>query len=79
MGLTLGSVQSVSDAHNGVFYGPGEFVSPFGPNQFCGTLRQAIVKKEKNGRPKVVGIKKVHRCIVPRTAFVTFTVTYSAT
>ncbi len=79
VGLTLGPVQSVSDAQNTVFYGPGQFVGPFGPNQFCGTLRQAILKKEKNGRRKVVGTKKVHRCIVPRFAFVTLTVTYSAT
>ncbi|MGH2895796.1 MAG: SIMPL domain-containing protein [Solirubrobacteraceae bacterium] len=79
VGLTLGSVVSVSDAQNNVFYGPGQFVGPFGPNQFCGTLRQPIFKKEKNGRRKVVGTKKMHRCIVPRFAFVSLTVTYSAT
>ena len=79
VGLTLGSVQSVSDAQNTVFYGPGQFIGPFGPDQFCGTLRQPIFKKEKNGRRKVVSTKKVHRCIVPRSAFVTLTVTYSAT
>jgi hypothetical protein len=70
---------SQSAVQNSVFYGPGQFISPFGPNQFCGTLRQPIIKKEKNGRRKVVGTKKVHRCIVPRSAFVTLTVTYSAT
>jgi uncharacterized protein YggE len=79
VGLTLGSVVSVSDADNSPFYGPGEFVGPFGPNQFCGTLRQAILKKEKNGRRKVVGTKKVHRCIVPSFASISLTVTYSAT
>ena len=78
VGLTLGPVVSVSDAQNSVFYGPGVFVGPFGPNQFCGTLRQPIFKKGKNGRRKVVGTKKVHRCIVPRFATVTLTVTYSA-
>jgi hypothetical protein len=56
-----------------------EFVSPFGPDQFCGTLRQPIFKKAKNGRRKVVGTKKVHRCIVPGAATVALTVTYSAT
>ncbi len=79
VGLKLGAVQSVSDAQNSVFYGPGQFIGPFGPNQFCGTLRQPILKKEKNGRRKLVGTKKVHRCIVPRFAFVTLTVTYAAT
>lgn len=78
VGLTLGTVLSVSDAQNGgVFYGPGPFFGPFGPDQFCGTLRQPIFKK-KNGKRKVVGTKKVHRCIVPPTAYVTLTVTYSA-
>jgi uncharacterized protein YggE len=79
VGLTLGSVQSVSDAQNSVFYGPGEFVSPFGPDQFCGTVHEPVFKKETNGRRKVVGTKKVHRCIVPAVASVTLTVTYSAT
>jgi len=79
VGLTLGPVQSVSDAQNSPFYGPGQFVGPFGPDQFCGTLGQPRFKKEKNGRRKVVGFKKVHRCIVPRNAFVTLTVTYAAT
>ena len=79
VGLTLGHVVSVSDAQSGgVFYGPGPFFGPFGPNQFCGTLRQPIFKKGKHGRRKVVGSKKVHRCIVPRFATITLTVTYSA-
>lgn len=80
VGLSLGSVVSVSDAQNSGFYGgPGQFLGPFGPNQFCGTLRQPIFKKQKNGRRKVVGTKKVHRCLVPRFAYVILTVTYSAT
>jgi hypothetical protein len=78
VGLTLGAVESVSDAQNGPFYGPGPFFGPFGQNQFCGTLRQPIFKKGKNGRRKVVGTKKVHRCIVPRFAYISLTVTYSA-
>ncbi len=78
VGLTLGPVVSVSDAQNSGFYGPGQFIGPFGPDQFCGTLRQPIFKKGKHGRHKIVGTKKVHRCIVPRFAIVTLTVTYSA-
>jgi hypothetical protein len=78
VGLTLGSVMSVSDAQNVPFYGPGPFIGPFGQNQFCGTLRQPIFKKGKNGRRKVVGTKKVHRCIVPQFATISLTVTYSA-
>ena len=78
VGLALGAVQSVSDAQNSGFYGPGQFFGPFGPNQFCGTLRQPIFKKGTHGRRRVVRTKKVRRCIVPRFAFVTLTVTYSA-
>ena len=77
-GLTLGAVISVSDAQSGNFYGPGNFFfGPFGPNQFCGTLRQPVFKVVK-GHRKVVGTKKVHRCIVPRFAYTTVTVTYGA-
>jgi hypothetical protein len=79
VGLTLGSVVSVSDAENTPFYGPIEFIGPFGPDQFCGTLRQPIIKKGTNGKHRVTGFKKVHRCIVPRNASVTLTVTYAAT
>jgi hypothetical protein len=78
VGLTLGAVVSVSDAQNLPFYGPGQFIGPFGPDQFCGTLRQPIFTKGKNGKRRLKGLKKVHRCIVPRTASVTLTVTYAA-
>jgi hypothetical protein len=78
VGLTLGSVVSVSDAQNGGFYGPGPFFGTFGPNQFCGTVRQPIFKKGTKGRRKVVGTKKVHRCFVPPFAYVSLTVTYAA-
>ncbi len=78
-GLTLGAVISVSDAQSGNFYGPGSSLfGPFGLNQFCGTLRQSVFKVV-NGHRKVVGTKKVHRCIVPRFAYTTVTVTYAAT
>jgi hypothetical protein len=81
VGMTLGSVISVSDAQtNGGFYGPGPgpgFFGPFGPGKFCGTLHQPIFQGVPPHR-RVVGSRKVHRCIVPRFAYVTLTVTYSA-
>jgi hypothetical protein len=77
--MTLGAVLSVSDVQNSPFSGPGPFFfGPFGPDQFCGTLRQPIFKKGTNGKRKVVGTRKVHRCIVPSAASVTLTVTYLA-
>jgi uncharacterized protein YggE len=76
VGMTLGTVVSVSDAQNS-FYGPGPFagIGPFGPGQFCGTIQQLMGRPVKGQKPK---FKKVHRCFVPRFAFATLTVTYSA-
>ena len=76
-GLTLGPVMSVSDAQTNGYYGPGAFFGPFGPNRFCGTLRQPIIKRTGH-RVKIVRFKTVHRCIVPAFAFTTLSVTYSA-
>ena len=78
-GLTLGAILSVSDAsnNNGFAYGPG-FYGLFGPNQYCGTVRRPILKVV-DGKRKVVGTKKVHRCFVPPFAVTVLTVTYSAT
>jgi uncharacterized protein YggE len=74
VGMTLGSVMSVSDSQSGpgYFFGPG----PFGPNQYCGTAQQPVGKPVKGKKPK---FKKVRRCIVPRFEFLTLTVTYAAT
>ncbi|MFL5864162.1 MAG: SIMPL domain-containing protein [Solirubrobacteraceae bacterium] len=77
VGLTLGTVLSVSDVQTNGYYGPGEYFGPFGPDQFCGTIRQPIFKRVANKR-KVVGTKKVHRCFVPGVAYTTLSLTYSA-
>jgi len=77
-GLTLGPLVSVSDQQSNGSSGPGAgFVGPFGPGQFCGTVRQPIFRQGKHRR-KLVGFKKVHRCFVPPFASTTLTVTYSA-
>jgi uncharacterized protein YggE len=79
VGLTLGGVLSISDASNGGgYYGPGPFFGPFGPNQYCGTVRRPIFTHVKGHRRHLTGFKKVHRCFVPPFAFVTLTVTYQA-
>ncbi|HET6867775.1 MAG TPA: hypothetical protein VFH80_17795 [Solirubrobacteraceae bacterium] len=75
VGMTLGNVISVSDAQNGFFYGPGT-IGPFGPGQFCGTVRRPVGKPVKGQKPK---LKKVHRCFVPAFASASLTVTYAAT
>jgi hypothetical protein len=77
VGLTLGSVESVTDVVPQGGYGFGSFFGPFGPNQFCGTIRQAVFKGVRKHR-KVIRFKKVHRCFVPQFEATTLTVTYSA-
>jgi uncharacterized protein YggE len=79
-GLKLGAIISVSDAQSnngfGYYGGPG-FFGPFGPNQFCGTVSQPVIKVV-GGKRKRVGSKRVHRCFVPPFETTTLTVTYSA-
>jgi uncharacterized protein YggE len=75
-GMTLGNVISVSDQAANGFYGfGGPFLGPFGPNQYCGTFQQLIGRPAPGQRPKT---RRVHRCIVPRFAYSTLTVTYAA-
>ncbi|MBV8911574.1 MAG: hypothetical protein JOZ05_00890, partial [Acetobacteraceae bacterium] len=62
------------DAQNG-FYGPGQLAGPFGPGRYCGTVRQVVGRPVKGKKPT---FKRVHRCFVPRFAFVTLSVTYAA-
>jgi uncharacterized protein YggE len=79
-GLTLGPLLAVSDASTSLLgpFGPGGLISPFGPGKFCGTERRPVFKRVGN-RLKVVRVRKVHDCYVPRFATSTLTVTYSAT
>jgi hypothetical protein len=78
-GLTLGPVVSVSDVQTGPgYYGPGPFIiGPFGPHQFCGTVRRPVFKVV-GGKRKVVRVRRVHRCFAPPFEVTTLTVTYSA-
>src|SRR3954469_17711290 len=57
-GLTLGAIQSVDENLNNGFYGGYGFYTPFGPNQYCGTVTRRV---KKNGHRVS---KKVHRCYV---------------
>jgi uncharacterized protein YggE len=78
--MTLGTVISVSDAQTNGYIGPG-YIGPgfiggsFGPSQYCGTIQQLVGRPARGKKPK---FRKVHRCFVPRFAFTTLTVTYSA-
>lgn len=82
VGLTLGTIISVSDVQNnnvGGFSGPygGGGFGRFGPNRYCGTERRPVFKIV-NHLHKLVRFKKVHACIVPPYQATTLTVTYNA-
>jgi hypothetical protein len=80
-GLTLGALQSVSEAPaSPIFYGPfgpGYEDGPFGPEKFCGTVRRPIFRTV-HGKRKLVRTVKERRCIVPRTETVQLSVTFGA-
>jgi hypothetical protein len=70
-GLTLGAIQSVDENVNNGFYGGYGIYTPFGPNQFCGTITRRV---RKNGHRVS---KKVHRCFVPPFVTTTVAVTFA--
>jgi hypothetical protein len=81
-GLTLGAITSVSEAPSFPYYGP--FGAPyglqgtFGPGKFCGTIRSAHLKRDRNGRTRRVLGKRHRVCRFPHTLNVSLTVTFAA-
>jgi len=78
-GLTLGPIVSISDAPASP-YGPffGTY-GTFGPDRFCGTLRTAVFRRDKNGKRVRVRTRSRHTCRVPATVTSSVTVTFAAT
>jgi hypothetical protein len=77
-GLTLGGVESISDAPASP-YGPFGFYGSFGPDRFCGTIRTSVFKRGNDGKRHRVGTRTRHTCRVPPTVTSTLTVTFAAT
>jgi hypothetical protein len=50
----------------------------FGPDRFCGTIRTAKFKRDKNAKRKRVGTRTRHTCRVPPTVTSTVMVTFAA-
>jgi hypothetical protein len=68
-GLPLGELVSIAEASfTPPFYfsGPLNQDGSFGPGEYCGTVRRAIVHRDANGRRKVVGTRSSRVCRVPR-------------
>jgi hypothetical protein len=51
--------------------------APFGKDRYCCDERRAIVRRDANGRRRVVGSHKVHVCRPPRFVLVNL-VTFAA-
>ena len=81
-GLTLGAVQSVEEVQNQFpFYGPGgpnAYPAPFGKDKYCGDERRPRVRRDANGRRRVVGTRTVHVCRPPQFVIVNLSVTFAA-
>jgi uncharacterized protein YggE len=67
-GIALGKLISIAEAAPSPFYYPGAYGEDgtFGPGKYCGTVRSAIVRRDAQGRPHVVGRRSRHTCRVPR-------------
>jgi hypothetical protein len=78
-GLTLGPIVAISDAQASQ-YGPFiGFYSRFGPDRFCGTVRQSVFKRSKTTGKRVrVGSRSRHICQIPPTVVSSVTVTFAA-
>jgi hypothetical protein len=78
-GLTLGPIVAISDEQASP-YGPFVgFYSRFGPDRFCGTVRQSVFKRSKTTGKRVrVGSRSRHICQIPPTVVSTVTVTFAA-
>jgi len=76
-GVTLGDLLTISIAPANP-YGPFCYqFGPFGVDQYCGDRRVAIVRRDANGRRRVVGRRTRHVCIVPPRVVQQVTVTYA--
>ena len=76
-GLTLGELVSISNAPSAP-YGPFAYsLGPFGPGRYCGNRRQPIVKRDAQGRRKVVGHRTRRLCVVPPRVTQQVTLTFA--
>ena len=75
-GVTLGGLVSLSNATGS--FGPfGYPLGAFGPDRYCGNRRQAIVRRDAQGRRRVVGRRTRRVCIVPPRATQQVTLTFA--
>jgi uncharacterized protein YggE len=66
-GIPLGALISIAEAPASPFFYPGPFGEDgsFGPGEYCGKVRRAIVRRDANGRRKVVGTRTTRVCRIP--------------
>lgn len=81
-GFALGTILSIAQQGTGPFGEPlfeiGAF-GPFGPGDFCGTIRRPIFRRDpQTGRRRVVRRVRERRCFFPRSVTTSLRVTFAS-
>jgi hypothetical protein len=78
-GIPLGALISIAEAPASPYFyiGPFNEDGTFGPGEYCGTVRRAIVRRDSQGRRKVVGTRTSRVCRVPRYVSSNLTMVFS--
>jgi hypothetical protein len=78
-GIALGELISIAEAPAAPYFFPGPFGEDgtFGPGEYCGTVRTRIVRRDAQGRRKVVGTRTRRQCRVPRYISSNLTMVFS--
>ena len=66
-GIPLGALISIAEAAPAPYFFPGPFGEDgtFGPDQYCGTVRTRIFRRDAQGRRKAVGTRTRRQCRIP--------------
>ena len=78
-GIPLGALISIAEASAPPYFFPGPFGEDgtFGPGEYCGTVRTRIVRRDAQGRRRVVGTRARRQCRVPRYISSNLTMVFS--
>ena len=79
-GIPLGALISIAEAPTSpAYFFPGPFGEDgtFGPGEYCGTVRTPIVRRDAQGRRKVVGTRTRRQCRIPRYISSNLTMVFS--
>jgi uncharacterized protein YggE len=78
-GIPLGALISIAEAPASPYFFPGPFgeEGTFGPDEYCGTVRTRIFRRDAQGRRRAVGTRTRRLCRVPRYISAGLTLVFS--